>query len=192
MSTRVRGQLGIFLSSGISYASATCCGLIGILLVLAVWEDWRVLRKPDLLFGVSNQNVLGVAGVLHLAASVYLFATRQMTSRALVLIWLGLSHFIYRVGMLWLQASIPFPLVHVVARKTGLSSRSVDGCWKYFIAYLIISGVVVLLLGWRRRKQQEAELFVEHWRDMREHGQLHQQTTKTNRGNADECQPDKR
>ena len=85
---------------------------------------------------------------------------------------LGANCFVYRVGMIWLKAVAPLPLVKLVAWKLGASPRAVDTCWKALIAYLVAGSLAHLMLERRRLKLDEDAAFLKRWKISREHAAM--------------------
>jgi hypothetical protein len=163
-------QLGILVSKGCVYATGCFLVVLSIGVLLASWEDWTLLRRRDVLFGVSIRTVLVVTGLLHLAVCAWLFATQDLITQSLLLFWVGFNHIVYRIGLAWLKAATPLPILRVLGMKVGIHARTLDFCWKLFMAYLVIASLVVLALEWRRRRHLEAEELLTRWRETREQG----------------------
>ena len=75
----------------------------------------------------------------------------------------ALSAFVLSAGVV-----LAIPAVVVVAWELGVRVEWVYLVWKLFIAYLIMLGPLLVLVAWRRGKQLEAEVFLEHWGEARE------------------------
>jgi hypothetical protein len=140
---------------------------MAIVMLLASWEDWTLLRRRDDLFGVTIRTVLVVAALLHLAACGWLFATRDLVNQAMVLLWMGVNHVVYRTALAWLKVATPLSILRVIGMKVGIHARTLDFCWKLFMAYLVVGSVVVLIFEWRRLRRLKAEEFLMHWRERR-------------------------
>lgn len=148
--------------------TALFLAMIGLSMMLGAGEPLRVLREPDVLFGLSNRSTLVLAGVVHLVIGVCVLATRNPNTQGVVLLWLGLNHLVYRLGLGWMGIREP-PVVRAVSLKLGMRAETLDMTWKWFIGYLILGSALVLLLEWRRQKQREAEAFMEEYRRRRRH-----------------------
>lgn len=142
--------------------------LIGLSIALGAGEPLRVLREPDVLFGLSNRSTLVLAGVVHLVIGVCVAATRTPNMQALVLLWFGLNHLVYRLGLGWMEVREP-PVLRALSLRLGIRPETLDAGWKWFIGYLIVGSALVLLLEWRRQKQRETEAFMEEYRRRRRH-----------------------
>ncbi len=155
-----------------AYTLFTSLVLVVMTLVMlaASLEDWALLRRRDALLGVTIRTVLIVAGLLHLVISGWVFATRDVVNQALLLLWVGVNHLVYRAGLAWLKAATPLPILRVLGMKVGIPARTLDFCWKLWMAYLVIGSLVVLVLAWRRRKRLATEAFFLDWRKTREKG----------------------
>ena len=126
--------------------------------------------QRDALFDLSNRTVLTVFGLLHLGLGGWLLTMRGSMSQGLMMLWLGVNCMVYRVGMAWMKAATPLPVVQLVAWKLGANAKAVDICWRLFIAYLVVGSLAHVLLERRRLKGLESEAFLRHWKETREHG----------------------
>lgn len=146
--------------------SALLVLLVGLLLLLAAAEPLRALRERDELLGLSNRSVMVLGGAVHLAVCVGVLSVRDAKMRAMVLLWLGLNHLIYRLGLAWMAVR-ELPVLRATGLKVGIRPETLDTVWKCFIAYLILGGGVMLYLERRRRKRVEAQEFMEQYRRKR-------------------------
>lgn len=160
------------LLRGYVYATAAFLAGAGLLLVFTACDAARLpqFRERDALFGLTTRTLLAVAGLLYLALSAYLFVGRDWMMRGLVILWAGLNHVVYYLGMVWLHAAAPFPAVVLVGWRIGVRPEVVDRRWKWFIASLVVGSTLLLLVEWRRLKQVEAAALLKRWRELREHG----------------------
>ena len=88
---------------------------------------------------------------------------RSRLTKAALLLWLGLNHILYRVGQAWLNASTPLVILRVLGMKVGIHARVLDTAWKWFMAYLVVSSLVVLVLEWRRARRQCDADYLARW-----------------------------
>lgn len=153
---------------GYVYSTAGVLVAVSLVMLLAAFEDWALLRRRDALFGVTIRTVLIVAGLLHLAISGWVLATRDVVNQALLLLWAGVNHVFYYAGLAWLKAATPLPILRVLGMKVGIHARTLDFCWKLWMAYLVVGSLLVLVFEWRRRKRLATEAFFLHWRKTRE------------------------
>jgi hypothetical protein len=144
------------------------CALFGLLILLITLVDIPPLRQRDALFGLTTRTVLVLAGVLHLAVSGYLLAGRDLMNQGIVVLSASWYHVLYGVGMAWvMKVAAPFPAVVAVAWKVGVSAKVADICWKLFIAYQVLGGVLVVALEWGRLKRLRMEIFLKYWVEVR-------------------------
>ena len=154
---------------GYVYSTAALLGSIGVMLILITWHCKRREIQPwlnshDPLFELSNRTVLLLAGVLHLAFSGWLFATRDLVNRVIAALCVGLNYLVYRVAMVWaMEITTPFPMENFVAWRIRVKPQTVDLCWKLFIAYLVIGSSALMLLKLWQLKQLKNEAWVRHW-----------------------------
>jgi hypothetical protein len=167
-STPGKGPAGLQV---LTRGAAVAVGLAGLLLLVAGCDQARLpqLARPDELFGISNRALLLLTGLAHLTLAVVLLAVRDMATRALLMLWLGLNHLLYYFGMTWLGAAAPFPTVVLAGWRIGLKPERLDRWWKLAITGLLLGGILALWLERRRLKRIEAAAFLEHWRKAREH-----------------------
>jgi hypothetical protein len=150
------------------YVIAAAFAGMGLVLLLGAMNDIPPLRQPDAVFGLSTRLVLIVAGMLHLAICGGLLAMRDPLTQGLVTCWTGLNHLVYLVGLAWLKAAAPLPVMLAVAWELRVSTRFVSIVWKLFIASLFIAGMLLVLVEWRRVKRVRTNEFLAHWGEMRE------------------------
>lgn len=166
------------LFKGYIYSTAVLLVAIGATLFLVTWTcKFRgiqpFLNAPAPLFGFSNRSVLLLAGILHLILGGCLFVPRDLNLRGLLTLWAGLNCFLYRMAMVWMAGmKAPYPLEEFVGWRLGINKQTVDICWKFFIAYLIVGSSVLMLLkillGWRQLKQLKEEAWFKHWQETRD------------------------
>jgi hypothetical protein len=166
-------ERGVPLFQWYIYISAAMLGVAGILMLVSAGERLKVMQQPDALLGFTTRTVLVLVGLLHLVASVCVFAVRGLMNQAIVLLWLGLNCLVYRVGLAWMHVANPPPAVKALGLKFGIKAASLDTCWKWFIAWLALGSLVVLTCEWRRLKRLEAESFMKRYREKRKHEEAH-------------------
>jgi hypothetical protein len=152
------------------YAAAVMFAAGGLVMLFGARDDIPPLRHPDAVFGLSTQAVLVAAGLLHLAVGGCLFATRDPMKQGLIACWAGLNYIVYLAGLAWLKAATSIPAVVVVAWELGVSEKTAQIVWRLFIAYLVVIGLSLVVLEWRRLKRLEAEAFLKRWHQSRESG----------------------
>jgi hypothetical protein len=168
------GQRLLTLLKGNMRLAAAALAVAGLAMLWACSGGHSWLRQPDALVGLSNRTLLAVFGLLHLGLAGWLLVTRDLMSQGLLMLWLGVNYLIYRLGMAWVKAAIPLPVVKLVAWKLGASPPVVDACWKLLTAYLLLGGPAHLLLERRRTRMLQDAAFLTHWKGMRERGPAHQ------------------
>jgi hypothetical protein len=150
--------------------AATALAVAGLAMLWACSGENALHGQRDALFDLSNRTVLAVLGLLHLGLSGWLLATRGSMSQGFMMLWLAVNCIVYRVGMAWMKAASPLPVVQLVAWRLGANAKGVDICWRLFIAYLVVGSLAHLLLERRRLKGLESDAFLRHWKETREHG----------------------
>lgn len=166
-----RANAGLRPMKRFVHAAAAMFAAMGLVMLLGAVGDVPPLQQMDELFGLSTRVVMVVAGLLHLAISGCLFATRDPMTQGLVSCWAGLNYLIYLAGLAWLKAATSIPAVVVVAWELGVSAKVVHIVWRLFIAYLVVVGLLLLILEWQRLKRLEAEDFLKDWHKLREQGE---------------------
>jgi hypothetical protein len=157
------------LPKGNVHLAAAALAVAGLLLLYACSGGHSLLREQDALLGLSNRTVLMLLALLHLGVCGWLLAARDATGQGLVMLWLGVNCLVYRLGMAWLKAATPLPVVKLLAWKLGASAHALDIGWRLFIAYLVVGSVAHLLLERRRLRQMQSDAFLRHWKEVREH-----------------------
>jgi hypothetical protein len=152
------------------HLAAAALAMAGLILLLASSGSHSLFRQADALLGLSNRTLLVLLGLLHAGLSVWLLAAKDLVSQGLMMLWLGLNCFVYRVGMAWLGAATPLPVVKLVAWKLRASPRAVDICWRLLIGYLVLGSLAQLILQWRRSRRLQAGAFLRRWKELRERG----------------------
>ena len=166
------GQRLAWLLRGNVHLAAAGLAVVGLMLLCASSGRDPLFRQADALLGLSNRTLLRLLGLLHLGLAGWLLATRDLLSQGLMMLWLGVNCIVYQVGMAWVKAAVPLPVVKLVARKLGANPNAVDVCWRLFIAYLVLGSLAHVLLEWRRLKRVQSDAFMKHWKELREHGRL--------------------
>lgn len=155
---------------GYVYVMTAILACAGLVLVFTAGDSARLphFRERDALFGLTARTLLAMGGLLHLVLSVYLVLGKDWMMRGLVLLWVGLNHIVYYLGMLWLHVAAPFPAALLVGWRIGVRPEVVDRRWKGLIAWLVVGGVCLLLAERRRTKRAAAAAFLNRWRELRE------------------------
>jgi hypothetical protein len=87
--------------------------------------------------------------------------------QGLILCWAGLNYIVYLAGVAWLKAAASVPAVVVMAWESGVSEKTVYIVWGLFIAYLVVVGLLLVILEWRRLKRLEVEALLKDWHKLR-------------------------
>jgi hypothetical protein len=151
------------------YAAALILAVMSLILFFSAKAPIRVLQDPDVLLGFSNSVVLVIAGLLSLAVSGFVFATRALTTQAMLLLWFGMNHVVYRVGLKWMGVAGPPAVLKALSLKLDVQLVSLNRFWNGFIACLVLGSLLVLYCEWRRLKRERADEFMKHYREQREH-----------------------
>ena len=161
--------MALRLTKRFAYTTAAMFAAVGIFMLIGAADNVPPLRERDPVLGATARIVLVLAGLLHLAISVWLFTTRDLLNHGLTAVWAGLNYVIYLVGLSLLHATMPFPVIVVIAWELGISANLLFMLWLAFTAYLLISGLTLVVLDWRRLKRLELERFLARWKILREH-----------------------
>ena len=149
-------------------SSAVVFALAGLVMLYGARDYIPPLAQPDPVLGLSTRALLCMAGLVHLAISACLCATRDPMKLGLVACWAGLNYIVYLAGTAWLGAAGPIPAVVVLAWELGVSAKVVYTVWGVFIAYLVLGGLLLVALERRRQLRLQAEAFLKGWGDMRQ------------------------
>jgi len=148
--------------------AAVVLGLVGLMLLLAGAEDGPPWQKADAVFVVSTRTILRVGSSVHLLLAGYMAFARNPLSQALLALWSSLNYTVYRVGLAWMGAEAPLPVLQCTGDVVGIKPQTLSTGWTWFTVYLMAGGVLMLLVEWRRWKRIEADSFMERWRKMRQ------------------------
>ena len=160
------------LQNWFAWSSAAIFALMGLLMLDAASGDkrrMRLLLSPDALFGVSNETLLTIAGIIHLALCGAVLLARDPVTRAGLTGWAGLNYVVYRVGMAWVGVAAPFPCVQLISQKVLYAgSETLDQAWGLSTAYFLAGAATLLAAEWRRWQRRRKEAFIEHWQEVRQ------------------------
>lgn len=161
----------LYWVNGYIYLTATALALVGLFLLYTWWStqssnDWW-LGQSDPLLELSNRAMLFAGGLLHLAAAVYLFATRDVLTRVLAVLWVGLNHLMYYAGVHLVEPSMLPNTEHFIGWRLQIQATAVDFWWKAFLGYLIVTSAVFLALKWHQSKKIRKEAWFEQWQENR-------------------------
>ena len=160
------------LAKWYAWSSAGIFALMGLLMLDAASGDkrrMRLLLSPDALFGVSNEALLTIAGIIHLALCGGVLLARDPVTRAGLTGWAGLNYLVYRVGMAWVGVAAPFPCVQLISQKVLYAGpETLDRAWGLSTAYFLAGAATLLALQFRHWRRRRKEAFIEHWREVRE------------------------
>jgi hypothetical protein len=157
------------LKANVHFAAAALL-VVGIGFLCACSGRNVLFRQSDALLGLHNRTLLALLAMLHLGLGVWLLATRNLLSQGLMILWLGVNCLVYHVGLAWLKAAAPLPVVKLVAWKLGAKPNTVDASWKLLIACLVVGGLVHSLAQHRHLKRLKSESFIRHWEIIRRQG----------------------
>ena len=140
---------------------------LGLFLLSTWWATRNSIDRwfamPDPLSGLSKHTLLALVGLLHIGASGYLFAGRNLMHRNLAVLWLGLAHLNYYVALYAVDSRVLLETEHFIGWRTGLQSSAVDVVWRILWSSLIGSGALSLLVMWCRSKRQKRDAWIKQW-----------------------------
>ena len=158
-----------FWIKGYLYLTATALSLVGLFLLSTWWstrnyDDWW-LGWRDPLLGISSRAILVLGGALHLGAAAYLFATRNTLNRTLAVLWVGLNHLMYYVGVRMVEPSALPNAERFMGWRLQLRPEVVDARWRILQLCLITTSVVFIILIWCQSKQLRKEAWFRQWQE---------------------------
>jgi len=160
------------LAKWYAWSSAGIFALMGLLMLDAASGDkrrMRLLLSPDALFGISNEALLIIAGIIHLALCGGVLLARDPVTRGGLTGWAGLNYLVYRVGMAWVGVAAPFPCVQLISQKfLRATPETLDRAWGLSTAYFLAGAATLLAVQFRHWRRRRKEAFIEHWREVRE------------------------
>jgi hypothetical protein len=148
--------------------------LMGLVILLAAFDEnklehERLLKRPDIIFGFSNKNVLLLAGGFHLVFGTLFLVIRDSFSKFLLMVWACSVCGIYRLGLNWLsphwvkQGDV-CPIERLSAGQLGINPKPFSLLWGVILVGMVVGALLVLLFERRQRKQREEAEFMENWR----------------------------
>jgi hypothetical protein len=105
--------------------------------------------------------------VLHLGVAAFLFATRNAATQTLAILWLGLNHLLYYVGIGMLQPNALVNTRQFFGWRLQVSPATVDLLWKSLPVYLLLTSAVFLVLLWRRSARLGNAAWFRQWQESR-------------------------
>jgi hypothetical protein len=165
---KVEAEAGLRVARRLVRVAGVVFAGAGLVMLYGARDYIPPLAQPDPVTGLTTRTLLCVAGLAHLAIGVWLCAMRDLVSLGLVACWAALNYAVYLCGAAWLKAAGAIPAVVVFAWELGVSPRVIYAAWGVFMAYLVVSGLVLLLLERRRRLRLEAEAFLKGWGKLRQ------------------------
>jgi len=148
--------------------SAVVFATTGLVMLYGARDYIPPLEQPDPVLGLSTRSFLCIAGLVHLAISGCLCATRDPVTLGLFACWAALNYIVYLAGAAWLKAAGTIPAVVVLGWELGVSAEVIYTVWGVFIAYLVLGGLLLVVLERRRQLRLQAEAFLKGWGDMRQ------------------------
>jgi len=157
-------------SSLFVYTAAGILGLGGCFLLFTSTSYERVLRQPDLIFSIiSNRTVFEIAGAIQLVIAGYLFFGRNLITKIVIILWIGLNHLVYREATIFLPSGKGvFPPALLISRHIGVTPKTLDTFWKLFIMYLLIGGLFQIFKESRDKIRRRKIAFVGEWQRKRD------------------------
>jgi hypothetical protein len=168
------------LSKWYFFSTAGVLGLLGLVLLLAafdgeLWENEKLLRQSDAVFGISTRLVLLVAVALHFGLAGFLIFSRDVVARLLVSVWmLGVCvTYVFGLSSLTPGPSSPVPVSVLVSHKIGVSLKLLGIGWALFVGFVGVGAaaqcepellckpfqkVIDFMAQWRERAAHKAEL----------------------------------
>jgi len=165
---KLDADAGLLVAKRLVRGSAIMFALTGLVMLYGARDYIPPLGQPDPVSGLPTRSFLCMAGLVHLAISGCLCATRDPMTLGLLAGWAALNYTVYLVGAAWLKATVPIPAVVVLAWELGVTAKVIHTVWGVFIAYLVVGGLLLVLLERRRRLSLEAEAFLKGWGQLRQ------------------------
>ena len=149
-------------------AAAVVFAGAGLVMLYGARDYIPPLAQPDPVLGLTTRALLCIAGLVHLAISGCLCATRDPVTLGLFACWAALNYIVYLAGAAWLKAEGTIPAVVVLGWELGVSAKVIYTVWGVFIAYLVLGGLLLVVLERRRQLRLQAEAFLKGWGKMRQ------------------------
>lgn len=131
---------------------------VGLAVLFTAIDNEPLLQEKDVVIGLSSRVLLLIGAVLMCGLGYYLFSCRDLVTRGLAILWMVLNFVVYRVGLAWMRADVPCPVVTLTGWKLGIQPATLDICWKAITAYFAIGGIsLVIYHGLQRKRSKAAE-----------------------------------
>lgn len=131
---------------------------IGLTFLFTAFDREPLLRENDAVIGLSSQMLLLFGTILSFCLAWFLFTGRDLTTQGLAILWISLNFLVYRIGLIWINAASPCPLVILTGWKLGIKPTVLDTCWKALMAYFAFEGVAIFIHARvERRRLKTAE-----------------------------------
>ncbi len=108
-----------------------------------------VLGLPDPVFGIRYRRLFWIAGALELAVASVCFFGRRVSTKALLVAWLGALFLVYRLGLLSAGFHMPCRCLGSLTAALGIPEQSADHLMRFALAYLLVGSCLCLLQLWR-------------------------------------------
>jgi hypothetical protein len=131
--------------------SGLSLGLSAAFKLISALGTARILAEPDPLFGITNQQLFLLAGLLEASVAAVILANRNLRLRLILLAALSANLLLYRLGVWWLGAPQPCPCLGNAAAWTHADPGTLQFVTKASLVWLIASSYGPLLLLTRLR-----------------------------------------
>lgn len=134
------------------YGSGTLLALSTLFKLISAYGSVRILSQPDPVFGINNQSVFLLAGLLEIAVVAMLLRSDNLPFKLFLLAALATNFLLYHAGLWWLGVHAPCPCLGNAAAWTHLPLKTLDLAMKWGLVWLLATSYGPLLMLYFRVK----------------------------------------
>ncbi len=151
-SNQLKNRLMYIYSHATGWAFLACAAAV----LTAGLDQNPFLASQDAVLGFSTRTVLLSTGVLLLGLAAYLLFGKDLVIQGLLIVWIAFVFFAYLLGMLWMKAPTPLPVIILTGWKLGLPAHGIDLFLRVMLLYLAIGGAMIVVIDWLDRRRAKA------------------------------------
>jgi hypothetical protein len=126
------------------YSAGTILSTTGLAKIWSAFGNAPILLTSKPIFNVPFWEAFLVAGILEVLVAVVCFTKAPSRSVAWLLIWLGASFLVYRMGLIWVGYRRPCPCLGTLVDAIHLNPTVANMAMMISLSYIILGGIWVL------------------------------------------------